>query len=56
MQLNLTRHDAHVESDWAQRFVRFETNRIALRRTFEDQHGGSSKEHITVVLHTPTLG
>jgi hypothetical protein len=48
MELNPSRHGVHVESDWAQSLVWFETDRIALRRTFEDQHGGSSKKQTTV--------
>jgi hypothetical protein len=48
MELNLTRHGVHHEGDWAQRLALFESNRIALRRTFEDQHGGSSQEHTMV--------
>ncbi len=43
MVQNVTGDDIHTENAEGQSFIGFETNRIAQRRVFEDDHGDSIK-------------
>ena len=49
MEVNVTGDDAQAENDECQTYVRFEANRIAQRRVFEEERVPSINEPRTMV-------
>lgn len=48
MNPNVISNDVHVESELDQSLVRFEADRIAWRRVFEDDHTALIKEQAAI--------